>query len=262
MRQNLKKMTNSDILGYWNNLWTKDDYYANHDILAVDDGISKLLNRALEGAKSGQAIAEIGSGPGTRSIPLAKEKSLKLTLFDVLESAHKLAEMRAKRYGIDCAYVLSDARSIKCGDNSFDYVFSNGVNEHFFGNDRSKVFEEMYRLTKPNGRTIVIVPNKLGVSSLEQLGQTILGRWVFGPTDFFTPGELKKYMEQLGFKKIEMYGVSVLTSVVRLFPTKLRRKIFQSKNLWHCWAHLPGNFSLQSFLNLNFGEEIMAVGYK
>ncbi|MCX6750805.1 MAG: methyltransferase domain-containing protein [Candidatus Pacearchaeota archaeon] len=49
------------------------------------------------------------------------------------------------------------------GENeSFDYVVSIGLNEHFFKEDRVKVFSEMERVTKRGGYTIVIVPNKWG----------------------------------------------------------------------------------------------------
>src|SRR3989344_4200326 len=102
-------------LSHWDKLWTSDDYYAYHTIL------------------------EIGAGPGTRSIPIAKERNLRLSLVDLLESAHYLARKRSKRYGIECEYITGDALDIPVDDKTYDYTCSIGLNEHFFGEERKNM---------------------------------------------------------------------------------------------------------------------------
>jgi|SRR3989344_6108413 len=249
-------------LSHWDKLWTSDDYYAYHNIPLDTDGISQLLLYALNGALPYQTMLEIGAGPGTRSIPIAKERNLRLSLVDLLESAHYLARKRSKRYGIECEYITGDALDIPVDDKTYDYTCSIGLNEHFFGEDRKKSFSEMYRVTKTGGKTIVIVPNKFGSVRLEQAIKEFTGTWTFGPTDLFSYGELNEIMESTGFSKVEMYGVSVYTQLVRLLPRDIQRKIFKNEKIWSWLVNLPGNFNVNSPINQHFGEEIMAIGYK
>ncbi len=256
-------MDYKDILPYWDTLWKKDSYYAFHDIPPETDGISQLVIKALESSEDGQSMVDIGSGPGTRSIPLAKEKKLDLTLVDMLESAHSLARKRAERYNITCNHVIGDALNLPLDDDSFDYVLSIGLNEHFFGDDRAQVFREMHRVTRKGGRTMVIVPNKLNpFFSLEIVSKQMIGRWEYGPIDTFTPAELKSYMTQFDFSRVETYGVSAITSFVRVLPRSWQRSLFKNESLWNKLVHVPGNFKMDGYLNQYFGEEIMAVGYK
>jgi ubiquinone/menaquinone biosynthesis C-methylase UbiE len=255
-------MDEKEILSYWDNLWKKDDYYAFWDIPIETDGVYSLLSKATYDSKPNQTILEIGSGPGTRSIPLAKEKNLQLTLLDKLLSAHNLAKKRSERYGMVSNYILGDARDLPLESESFDYVVSIGLNEHFFAEDRTKVFSEMERVTKKGGCTVVIVPNKWGAIELEQIIKERNKTWKYGPTELFNYNELKEFMGSLEFLNVELYGVSFFTSFTRLLPQKIQRRMFNNKFLWKSLTKIPGNFNVNSKLNKYFGEEIMAVGYK
>ena len=55
--------------------------------------------------------------------------------------------------------VLGDARNIPFEDNSFDFVFSFGVIEHF--DETEKSIEEHIRVAKPGGDILIAVPNRL-----------------------------------------------------------------------------------------------------
>ena len=255
-------MDEKESLSYWDNLWKKDNYYAFWDIPTETDGIYSLLLNAICNSRPGQTILEVGSGPGTRSIPLAKEKNLQLSLLDKLQSAHNLAEKRSKRYGIVSSFILGDARDLPMENESFDYVVSIGLNEHFFAEDRIKVFSEMERVTKKGGCTAVIVPNKWGAIRLEQIIKERNKTWKYGPTELFSYHELRESMNSLEFSKVELYGVSFFTSFIRLLPQKVQRKIFNNKSLWKSLTKFPGNFNINSKINKYFGEEIMAVGYR
>jgi len=251
------------VLRHWNILWEKDDYYADYDIPVETDGISQLLTEVLsEEDNVGKKILEVGSGPGTRSIPLAKEYDLELSLADKLQSAHRIAEKRSKRYDIKCEHVVADAEYLPIDENSFDYVVSIGLNEHFFGECRDRVFSEMHRVTKKGGKTIVIVPNKFGATMLEKYIKELNGTWTFGPTGLLSKADLQSQMESNEFSYVDMYGVSAITQPVRLLPVNLQRAIFQNKELWTKLVNLPGNLNSSSIINKYFGEEIMAVGYK
>jgi SAM-dependent methyltransferase len=255
-------MKEKNILPYWDKLWKKDDYYAYHDIPTDTDGIYHLLKRAIPPSENEkESLLEAGSGPGTRSIPFTKENNLKLSLLDPLESAHKLAKKRAKRYGIECEYITGSVLDIPQNDSSYDYVLSIGLNEHFLGKNRSKCFSEMYRVTKKGGKGIVIVPNLYGTIAIEKFIKERNNTWTFGTTRLFHIFELKKKMRESGFKNVKMYGVSYFSSFVRLLPVNTQRRIFRSE-MWKVITRFPGNLSPRFLLNRYFGEEIMAIGIK
>jgi len=171
---------------------------------------------------------------------------------------------RAKRYGYRVSPLQADALNLSIKNEIFDYVISIGLNEHFFKNDRQLVFDEHYRITKPGGKTIVIVPNKLNPAlEIEAITKKFLGKWTFGPTDFFSPMELVDRMKQCGYKKVELFGVSYLTSPIRVFPRLLQRAIYSDhKGLWYQWTHSLGNLDVKNPINRTMGEEIMAIGYR
>jgi len=254
-------MKNNETLSCWGNLWLKDKYYASHDISMETDGISQLFLRALNGVKENSSMLEVGSGPGTRSIPIAKEKQIQLSLIDILPSAHSLAQKRADRYGVLAKCIVADGLNLPVADDSYDVVVSIGLNEHFYNEERSKIFQEMWRVTKKGGKTVVIVPNLLGIIGIEQAVKEINGTWTFGPAKLFDKKELRGKMELNDFEKIELFGVSVFSSPVRLLPKNLQRAVFSSE-LWGKITSIPGNLNTSFILNQWFGEEIMAVGYK
>ena len=169
---------------HWDKLWKKDDYYAYHDIPLDTDGISHLLLSALSDVPPKQSLLEVGAGPATRTIPIAKEKNLDLTLVDLLESAKNLALKRSDRYGVKCDYLIGNALDLPIPDETYDNVCSIGLNEHFFGEKRYKCFSEMSRITKPGGKTIVIVPNKFGSIRIEQIIKELSGNWVLALPTF------------------------------------------------------------------------------
>lgn len=254
-------MKNKETLSCWDKMWTKDNYYASHDISTETDGISQLLFRALKGIKENSSMLEVGSGPATRSIPITKEKQMQLSLIDILVSAHSLAQNRADRYGVLTKCIVGDGLNLPVADESYDVVISIGLNEHFYDEERSKIFQEMWRVTKKGGRTVVIVPNLLGIVGVEQAVKEINGTWTFGPAKLFDKKELRGKMELNDFEKIKLFGVSVFSSPVRLLPVNLQRVLFSSE-LWNKITSIPGNLNTSFILNQWFGEEIMAVGYK
>jgi len=249
------------MLKYWDNLWKKDNYYASYDIPSNTDGIYYLLKGAVKEYSTEKTLLEVGSGPATRSIPFAKSTGLQLHLLDPLESAHELAKKRAARYGMTCTNIVGSVLDIPTKDNVYDYVVSIGLNEHFLNEDRKKCFSEMYRVTKENGTCVVIVPNLWGSINIEKFLKEKNNTWKFGVTKFFNIFELRNMMKECGFKKVNIYGVSYFSGIVRVLPVDVQRKIFKSK-AWEIITRFPFNLNINFFVNKLFGEEIMAVGEK
>lgn len=58
----------------------------------------------------------------------------------------------------DITYIKGDVRQINLPGNHFDFVFSIGLVEHFFGEEFRRAIDEHARICKPNGIILICVP--------------------------------------------------------------------------------------------------------
>lgn len=116
--------------------------------------------------------------------------------------------------------ICGDINSMPLVDNSVDFIYGGGVIEHFA--DTKHILKESYRVLKPGGVSFNTVPafsmwwltrffsNIPAVPILRQLFETLhlkllKGRVLhkfFGYELSFTPGMLKKYHKDTGYKSI------------------------------------------------------------
>ena len=61
--------------------------------------------------------------------------------------------------GSDIEFQLGDARKMNYSDETFDFVFSLGLLEHFGGNDRETILNEQLRVLGKTGRLLCQIPN-------------------------------------------------------------------------------------------------------
>jgi ubiquinone/menaquinone biosynthesis C-methylase UbiE len=99
---------------------------------------------------------EIGSGPGYLGLEWLKQTNgTILRGVDIRQGMIKIAEENAGEYGLQnrVKYVHGDAQSIPFEDNFFDAAFTNGSLHEW--SEPKKIFNEMYRVLKPDGRFYV-----------------------------------------------------------------------------------------------------------
>ena len=98
------------------------------------------------------------------------------------------------------------------------------MNEHFKGERRQTIFNEMARVCKPGGQMIVIVPNSLNM--FYRLWKRVLnaqGRWQYGFEMPFSIFELRGRMGKAGLVPNRISGRGTLTSpylLLELVPRK------------------------------------------
>ena len=116
-----------------------------------DRGISNV--DAFLGAGIGTGnILEIGPGPGYVGLELLKKApDAALTGCEISPEMIKMAQKNAKEYGFAqrTRYVEGNGMHMPFADASFDGVFSNGSLHEW--EDPVSVFNEIYRVLKPNG---------------------------------------------------------------------------------------------------------------
>lgn len=101
----------------------------------------------------GKKVLDAGSGTGYFS-NIFLMKGAKVYSLDFSEKALELTRKNAK----GAVLVHGDVRKIPFPSNSFDYVFSDGLLEHF--NNPKEILKEFKRVLKEDGIIITFVPNK------------------------------------------------------------------------------------------------------
>ncbi len=107
------------------------------------------------GIDSGLAL-EIGPGPGYLGLEwLKKTNGTHLKGMEISPDMINIAKRNTKEYGLEdrADYVNGDAQKMPFDDNMFDAVFTSGSLHEW--SEPLKIFNEVSRILKPNGRFFV-----------------------------------------------------------------------------------------------------------
>ena len=118
-------------------------------------GWSQVILQAADEIKA-KTTLETGAGSGKFSFMLAN-KGYEATIMDFNKSILKTLKRNNSKVKKPIKIVEGNILNIPFPDNSFDLVFSEGVNEHFLGADREKAIREMVRVSK--NKIIIFVPD-------------------------------------------------------------------------------------------------------
>lgn len=103
---------------------------------------------------AGKQVLEIGSGLGTDLAQFAKGGA-HVTDLDLSAGHLAHAKRNFELRGLEGTFVHGDGERLPFPDNNFDVVYSNGVIHHT-PNTKTAI-EEIYRVLKPGGKTIIMV---------------------------------------------------------------------------------------------------------
>jgi len=94
---------------------------------------------------------DIGSGPGSLAIAMAKITSLSVVALDVSHDMMKIARTNFanKQFSRQIVPIVADVHEMPYPDDMFDLIVSRG--SIFFWNDRARAFKEIFRVLKPGG---------------------------------------------------------------------------------------------------------------
>jgi len=198
---------------YWSNRRKTDEIYADSERLVQN------LIRVTD--VKGKNILEVGAGTGRDSSTLAG-MGAKVFLIDYSRySMNKIKELPSINYSL--FPVLGDALKLPFPDESFDIVFHQGLMEHF--KDCLPLIEENKRVLKKNGIIVIDVPQKYHIYTLIKHIFIFFGKWFAGWETEFSIRELKKIVEENGFKVIHYYGEWMYPSLFYRIVREILKKI-------------------------------------
>jgi len=180
----------------WN--WSSAGYVEywhepTYNVLAryIDPG-SKILEI---GAGASHALAALAGRIGCESYGVEPD-------MDGIEATRRLAEMES----VSVMMIEGSGFDLPFDDDEFDFVYSQGLIEHFPEIDAQKLLAEHNRVCRVGGRVIVSVPN------LYNFPHTLRKEWLgrdygYWPERSFTPRQLQASMTEAGLTVTAVDGV-------------------------------------------------------
>jgi len=189
-----------DLVSVWDQVYER---YRSIDLAAPDHraGIERFLE--ITGPTAGRSFCEVGSGSGTTSVQLAKRGG-KMTLVDISPKSLAFAKRHFEGERLPAQYAIQDGLRLGFQDGVFDVVFNGGVIEHFTDEGKIALIREMYRVVKPGGLLVILVPNARDIPF--RLGKWIAerrGKWIFGFEDDLSEGRFRTLAERAGLTGVE-----------------------------------------------------------
>ena len=215
-----------------------------------------MIFKKLSFYKKGSRFLDAGSGLG-RWVFYYEKFGFQACGLDISELAIKKTKEYAKQNNLSSKFIYGDLRKIPVKSDSFDFISSFGVIEHF--PDSINAVKEFYRILCPGGSCYITTPNifsfhgLIGYPTLSLLKNRKLG--YLGYEDSYAPTSLAKFMKESGFIGIE----SGIVPTGELFGTFYKSIPFVGKSI-HKLLSKVAYFIESKQSTLGFIS--YAVGYK
>lgn len=147
-------------------------------------------------------ILEIGAGSGKLTAALCEKFSCSAVIVDSSPEAKRFFERKNASGRVK--FMLADAFKLKFS-GKFDLVFSDGLIEHFVGQQQKDLISVHARAAKKNGFVIFFVPHKTAVYKMFKFAMRVLGLWNFG---FERPYTREELIAQLKENDLEVLDVA------------------------------------------------------
>jgi SAM-dependent methyltransferase/uncharacterized protein YbaR (Trm112 family) len=182
----------------------------------------------------GQMFLELGCNWGRWCIAAAR-KGYTVVGIDPSLGAVMAARRVARQLGLPNRYLVADARFLPFKAGSFDAVFSYSVLQHLQKDNVRKVLEQVGRILKLNGTSLIQMPNFLGIRSLQNQARRRFREAEQFEVRYWSLPELRKmFTEKIGRTSISVdcyFGLGLQKSDIEFMTPMLRRVIYLSELL-------------------------------
>ncbi len=190
--------------GYWN---PKKRSFGKAIIDFMRDYYFKWIIISIVGDVKNKTVLEAGCGT-SESLVLLSKHAKKVYGVDLSKDAIKISEthfkekrIRPEKYELK----LGDINNIPYPDNMFDIVFNAGVIEHFTD---LKPIKEMIRITKPEGRVVILVPASGLYQFIFKLLEKLASKdeFCWEEHKFYNKKMMEQELRDSGAQKIEVFN--------------------------------------------------------
>ncbi len=213
-----------------------NDISDNYDFLNhfLSGGIDIIWRRKFIKSlnfSDGEKVLDVATGTGDVAFAIKRKHDVSIIGLDLSANMLKVARKKSAKSGVnDIEFIEGDAEKLPFDDNTFDkLVISYGLRN--LGDFKIGI-EEFYRVLKPNASigvlefmqprsTIVSVVFKLYFNHiLPRIASLFSNSKAYrylpeSVQNFFTPEELKKLMEEVGFKEVKCKNLSFgITTII------------------------------------------------
>ncbi len=187
-----------------------------YDLIAAGpERRAREIGLTLLGAREGEAVLEIGFGPGSALVSLARAVGTRGRVcgVDLSEGMLRVAYRRLEKAGLASRVDLErgDASRLPYPDASFDAVFMSFTLEVFDQPTMSTVLSECRRVLGPGGRLGVVALSRQAKTRTARLAVTVYG-WAHRAlprTVDCRPIDVEKALADAGFRVAETRAVSL-----------------------------------------------------
>ena len=183
---------------------------------------------------NGERLLDVGCNWGRWTIAAAQNDYQPVGIDPSLEAV-SAARRVSKQLGVETDFVVGDARYLPFADGCFDVGFSYSVFQHFSKENAKTSLREISRTVKPNGKTLVQMPNKFGVRCFQQRARRGFTEGEGFEVRYWSPSELMRTFQEI-FGETEMFvdcyfGLNVQKTDVDLFAPRFRMVVHSSEFL-------------------------------
>jgi ubiquinone/menaquinone biosynthesis C-methylase UbiE len=189
-----RNIDQEDWKNYYNQWKRRNEIPANWRVI-------EAINSVID--VRGKRILEVGSATGRDSIYLAK-LGAKLYILDYIFQPLQLALQIGNGTGVKITPVQGNAFKLPFDDNTFDFVYSQGLLEHF--RNPLKLILEQTRVLKPLGLLLIDVPQKYHIYTILKHILMALGKWTPGWETEFTIEQLQTLLRGADLDFVYSYG--------------------------------------------------------
>lgn len=183
----------------WDELWRRRKrVYVYRDVVKVAENFL--------GGLEGKSILEVGCGRGATLLEFAR-RGANVVGLDYSEEALAICRGLKSLNGIDgrATFVKADAQKMPFPAESFDFIFSVGLIEHF--EEPGPVLAEQHRVLRSGGYLLVKVPQKYSLYTALKKAMIRLGRWPYGGWETeFSDREIAGLVREAGLQPEYVYG--------------------------------------------------------
>ena len=199
--------------------------YSEEDLDNIPGGSSMGLGCgnpvALSSLKEGEIVLDLGSGGGIDAFLAAKKVGAKGKVIgvDMTEEMIQRAISTASEYGYEnIEFRLGEIEKLPVEDNSVDVVISNCVIN--LSPDKKKVFQETFRVLKPNGR--IMISDIVTEGELPTEVKKSFDAWASCVAGALEKNQYLNTIREVGFKDVKIVSESTYNMDV---SQKLKGKI-------------------------------------